>query len=125
MLNRQPYQAYQNNAVNTASGAQLTLMLYNGCVKFIQQGMKAMNEEQFEEKNIAIQKAQSIIQELMLTLDQTIDISKQMLPLYDYVYHQLQQGNIKNDPAFLEDALGFVIEFRDVWKEVMKQGVNT
>lgn len=125
MLNRQPYQAYQNNAVNTASGAQLTLMLYNGCVKFIQQGMKAMNEEHFEEKNTAIQKAQDIIQELMLTLDQTIDISNQMLPLYEYVHHQLQQGNMKNDPSLLEDALGFVIEFRDVWKEVMKQGVST
>src|SRR5690625_3193781 len=99
MLNRQPYQVYQNNAVNTASGAQLTLMLYNGCVKFIQQGMKAMNEEQFEEENIAIQKAQHIIQELMVTLDQTIDSSKQMLPLYNYVYHQLHHGNIKNDPA--------------------------
>jgi len=124
MLGNQAYQAYQNNAVNTASGAQLTLMLYNGCVKFIQQGIKAIEEEQFEAKNTAIQKAQNIIRELMLTLDQEVDISKQMMSLYEYIYHQLQQGNMKNDPKMLEEALDFVIEFRDVWKNVMKQGAR-
>ncbi len=124
MLSKQPYQIYQNNAVNTASGTQLTFMLYNGCVKFIQQGIKAMNEEQYEAKNTAIQKAQNIIQELMLTLDQEVEVSKQLLPLYDFIHHQLQQGNMKNEPALLEEALEFVIEFRDVWKDMMKQEVS-
>lgn len=121
MLRNQSYQAYQNNAVNTASGAQLTFMLYNGCVKFIQQGIKAMNEHNYEAKNTTIQKAQDIIQELMLTLDQEVEIAQQMLPLYEYIHHQLQQGNMKNDPALLEEALTYVMEFRDVWKDVMKQ----
>src|SRR5690625_6981645 len=68
------YQAYQNNAVNTASGEELTLMLYNGCIKFIKQAMKAMEEQNFEAKNTNIQKAQNIIQELMLTLDSNVAI---------------------------------------------------
>ncbi len=120
MLRKQSYQAYQNNAVTTASGAQLTLMLYNGCVKFIQQGMQAMEENKYELKNTSIQKAQDIVQELMLTLDQDVEISQQMMPLYEYIHYQLQQGNMKNDPALLEEALEYVKEFRDVWKEVMK-----
>lgn len=115
-------EAYQNNAIKTASGPQLTMMLYNGCIKFINQGIKALNEKKYEEKNTFIQKAQDIIQELMLTLNQEIEISKQMLSLYDYIYHLLQQGNIKNDIKQLEEALEFVTEFRDTWKEVMKQG---
>lgn len=121
MLRNQSYQAYQNNSVTTASGAQLTLMLYNGCVKFIQQGVKAMEENQFEVKNKAIQRAQDIIQELMLTLNQEVEISKQMLPLYEYIHYQLQQGNMKNDAALLEEALELVMEFRDTWKDVIKQ----
>ena len=125
MLRNQSYQAYQNNAVTTASGAQLTLMLYNGCVKFIQQGMKAMEEKQFEVKNKAIQRAQDIIQELMLTLDQEIEISKQMMPLYEYIHYQLQQGNMKNDITSLEQALELVMEFRDTWKDAMKQETTT
>src|SRR5690625_1197975 len=120
MMTKQ-FQAYQNNSVSTASGPQLTMMLYNGCIKFINQAIKAVNEEDFEAKNTNIQKAQDIVQELMLTLDQNVDISKQLLPLYEFVYYQLQQGNIKNEVNYLEEALAFITDFRNTWKEVMKQ----
>ncbi|WP_373893378.1 flagellar export chaperone FliS [Virgibacillus natechei] len=119
MAMNKPYQIYKNNAVNTASGGELTLMLYNGCMKFIKQAIKDMNENNFEAKNTNIQKAQNIIQELMLTLDKHAEISKQMLPLYDYIQYQLKEGNIKNEVALLEEALQFVTEFRDTWKEVI------
>ena len=114
-------QAYKNNAVTTASGPQLTLMLYNGSIKFINQAVKALKDKNFEEKNNNIQKAQDIIQELMLTLDQDVEISKQLLPLYEFIHYQLQQGNIKNEVHYLEEALEFITEFRNTWKEVMKQ----
>ena len=120
MMSKQ-VEAYQNNAVNTASGPQLTLMLYNGCIKFIKQGMKALEEKDYETKNTNLQKAQSIIQELMITLDRNVEISNQLLPLYEFIHYQLQQGNLKNDLSCLEEALEFVTEFRDTWKEVMKK----
>ncbi|MEC5422853.1 flagellar export chaperone FliS [Virgibacillus sp. C22-A2] len=117
-LNKQ-YQTYQNNSVNTASGGELTLMLYNGCIKFIKQAIKDMNESNHEAKNTNIQKAQNIIQELMLTLDQEVEISGQLLPLYDYMHYQLKEGNVKNDVAILEEVLGFATDFRDTWKQVI------
>lgn len=113
------YKAYQDNAVNTASGGELTLMLYNGGIKFIKQAMKNMDERNYEAKNTNIQKAQNIIRELMLTLDQSVEISKQILPLYDYMHYQLRQANIKNDTALLDEVLRFVTEFRDTWKQVV------
>lgn len=114
-----PYQAYQNNAVQTASGGELTLMLYNGGIKFIRQAIKDLEEKDFEQKNKHIQKAQAIVQELMLTLDPKVEISQQMLPLYEYINHQLTEGNINNDVEHLNEALTFIIEFRDTWKEVI------
>lgn len=120
MMMSKQVQAYQNNTVNTASGPQLTMMLYNGCMKFIKQGMKDLEEKNYEAKNTNLQKAQSIIQELMLTLDQDVEISQQLLPLYDFIHHQLQQGNLKNEMSYLQEALEFVTEFRDAWKEIMK-----
>lgn len=123
-LNKQ-YQTYQNNSVNTASGAELTMMLYNGCIKFIKQAKKNMLDKNFEAKNVNIQKAQNIIQELMLTLDQKIEVSKQILPLYEFMLYQLKEGNIKNDVTLLDEALSFAVEFRDTWKEViLKTGQN-
>ena len=114
-------QAYKDNAVQTASGPQLTLMLYNGCVKFIKQAMKDVEKADYESKNKNVQKAQNIIQELMITLNPEIEISQQMLPMYEFINFQLTEGNIKNEVSHLETALEFVTEFRDTWKEMMKQ----
>lgn len=118
MVNKQ-LEAYKNNSVTTASGPRLTLMLYNGCIKFIQQAMNDMEQNQFEGKNNHIQKAQNIITELMLTLDTKISISKQFLALYEYAHYQLQQGNIKNDTNALEEALEIIVDFRNTWKEAL------
>ncbi|SDQ25316.1 flagellar protein FliS [Virgibacillus subterraneus] len=119
------YQAYQNNSVNTASGGELTLMLYNGCIKFIKQSIKDLQNESFEAKNTNIQKAQNIIHELMVTLDPEVEISQQIMPLYEYIKFQLKEGNVKNDVNLLEEALNYVIEFRDTWKQVIIQTRKT
>ncbi|RLL46653.1 flagella export chaperone FliS [Oceanobacillus piezotolerans] len=113
------YQTYQNNAVNTASGGELTLMLYNGCMKFIKQAIRDMSAKNYEAKNTNIQKAQNIIQELMITLDPKVEISNQIMPLYDYIHFRLKEANVQNDPVILEEVLGFVTEFRDTWKQVI------
>lgn len=117
----QPYQAYQENAVNTASGGELTLMLYNGCIKFIKQAEKSIELKDFSNKNIQLQKAQKIIQELMITLDQNVDIAKQLFPLYEYIYHLLTQINIHNNLDQLNEALELVTELRNTWGEVLKK----
>ncbi|GAA0285503.1 flagellar protein FliS [Gracilibacillus halotolerans] len=117
----QPYQAYKDNSVNTATPGELTLMLYNGCLSFIKQAKKAIETENFEKKNEFIQKSQNIIRELMVTLDQDAPIAKQMLPLYDFAHHALTQGNIQNDTEQLTAAEDIMRQFRDTWKDVVKQ----
>ncbi|WP_143833712.1 flagellar export chaperone FliS [Oceanobacillus senegalensis] len=121
MAMNKAYHTYQNNAVNTASGGELTLMLYNGCMKFIKQSMRDMEANNYEAKNTNIQKAQNIIQELMITLDTKIEISKQMMPLYEYIHFQLKEANVKNDVEKLKEVLGLITEFRDTWKQVILQ----
>ncbi|MEH6986951.1 flagellar export chaperone FliS [Cytobacillus firmus] len=115
-----PYQSYQQNSVNTASPGELTLMLYNGCLKFIHQAKKAIEEKNIEMKNTNIQKAQSIIQELMVTLNMDIDVSKNMMSLYDFMNRRLMEANIKNDASILAEVESLVTEFRDTWKEVIQ-----
>ncbi|WP_404322641.1 flagellar export chaperone FliS [Cytobacillus firmus] len=115
-----PYQSYQQNSVNTASPGELTLMLYNGCLKFIHQAKKAIEEKNIEMKNTNIQKAQSIIQELMVTLNMDIEVSKNIMSLYDFMNRSLMEANIKNDVSILAEVEGLVTEFRDTWKEVIQ-----
>lgn len=114
------YNAYKQNSVTTASPGELTLMLYNGCLKFLAKAKVAVNEKNIEHRNYNIQRSQAIISELMATLNMDIDISKQMMPLYEYMQRRLTEANIKNDAAIVEEVEGLVTEFRDTWKEVIK-----
>lgn len=115
-----PYQTYQQNSVNTASPGELTLMLYNGCLKFINLAKVALKEKNIQEKNTNIQKAQNIITELMATLDPKYEISNQMMSLYDFIRRKLIEANVKNSIESLEEAESLVVEFRDTWKEVIR-----
>ncbi|CAH0132052.1 Flagellar protein FliS [Peribacillus simplex] len=114
-----PYQSYQQNSVNTASPGELTLMLYNGCLKFIMLGKKAIEAGNIEAKNTNIINAQNIIHELMVTLNMDAEVSKDMMSLYDFMNRRLVEANIKNDVAALEEVDGLVTEFRNTWKEVI------
>lgn len=120
MSMRNPYAAYEQNAVATASPGELTLMLYNGCLKFLNQAKSAMEENDYESKNKYIQKAQSIISELMVTLNMDIPVAKHMMQMYDYMNRRLIDANIKNSVEILEEVESFVAEFRDTWKEVIQ-----
>ena len=114
------YNAYKQNSVTTASPGELTLMLYNGCLKFLEKAKVAIVEKNIEERNHYIQRAQAIISEFMSTLNTDIEISNQMMPLYEYMNRRLTEANIKNDIAIVEEVEGLVTEFRDTWKEVIK-----
>ncbi|QHE53590.1 flagellar export chaperone FliS [Pontibacillus sp. HMF3514] len=120
-MSTQAYQAYQNNSVETASPGELTLMLYNGCLKFIKLAKRGIENSDYELKNTNIQKAQKIIQELMVTMNPDYSITEEIMPLYDYINRKLMEANIKNDISMLDEAAEMVTEFRDTWKEVVKQ----
>lgn len=119
-VNSNAFNAYKQNSVTTASPGELTLMLYNGCLKFINRAKVAIDNNNIEERNHYIQRTQAIIGELMSTLNMDMDISKQMLPLYEYMNRRLTEANINNDVKILDEVEGLVTEFRDTWKEVIK-----
>lgn len=116
----QAHRTYQQNSVSTASPGELTLMLYNGCLKFLNKAKEAIHENRINERNENLQKAQKIIQELMVTLNQEYEIAKQMMIMYEYMHYRLIQANIKNDVLMVEEVENLVMEFRDTWKEVIR-----
>lgn len=120
MAINQPYQAYKQNSVTTASPEELTLLLYNGCLKFIKLARKAMEEQNIEQRNINLIKAQNIVQELMVTLNMDVAISHNLMRMYDYLHTRLVEANTKNDAEILNEVEGYIVEFRDTWKEAIQ-----
>lgn len=112
--------AYKQNALQTASRGDLTLLLYNGCLKFIDKADKALSDKNMEHKNKFIMRAQDIIRELMITLKTDTDTGKNMYQLYDFIHRRLIDANINNDKKALQEARDLTLDFRDTWKEIIK-----
>ncbi len=116
------YQKYQQNSVLTASPAELTLMLYNGAIKFCNLAVEAIENNQVQQAHTYSLKAQQIILELKVTLDPNFSEAKSMNSLYDYIMDLLAKGNMKKDKEIILEAKAFIVEFRDLWQQIMKKG---
>ena len=112
--------AYKNNKILTASPAELTLMLYDGAVKFCNIALMALEKDDYNKANDNIIKAERIITEFRATLDFKYPVAKDFDVVYDYIYRRLVDANLKKDSEILEDALKYIKEMRETWREVMK-----
>jgi len=112
---------YKQNTVYTATPEELTLMLYDGCVKFMNIAKYSIENKDITKAHEALIRAQDIITELKTTLDTSYEISSSLIKLYDFVIDRLIDANIKKDIKSIDEALEIVTELRDTWKEAMKQ----
>ena len=115
-----PYAVYQRNKVMTASPAELTLMLYDGAIKFCNIALAGIEEKDIEKAHINIRKANNIIDELQSTLNHKYPVAKDFENVYEYIRDCLIEANVKKDPEVLNEALKHIRTMRDTWKEVMK-----
>lgn len=120
MLANQGYAAYANNKVMTASPAELTLMLYDGAIKFCNLAINAVEEKNIEKAHINIVKIEHIVEEFQATLDHKYPIAKDFDNVYDYLMRRLREANLKKDKEILEEVLTHLRTMRDTWKEVMR-----
>lgn len=120
MMVNNGYNQYKENSVYTATPEELTLMLYNGLVKFIMLAQSAIDEKNIERANNSIIRAQDIVREFQVTLDMKYEVSKHLDSIYDYMYRRLIQANIKKDKEILEEMLEMAKDLRDTWTQAMK-----
>lgn len=113
--------AYGNNRVNTASQAELTLMLYEGAVKFCNIAIVALEKNDYETTNTNIQKCRNIIVELTTTLNHKYPVAEDFKRMYDYIFALLVEANMKKDLELLNRALDELRSMRDIWKEIMSK----
>ena len=116
-----PYEEYQRNKILTASPAEITLMLYEGAIKFCNIAIMAIEQDDMEKAHINIMKTQRIIEEFRNTLDRKYQVAEEFDKIYVYVLQRLFEANIKKDKAVLEEVNTHLRSLRDTWKEVMKR----
>ncbi len=120
MINN-PYAKYANNRIVTASPAELTLMLYEGAIKFCNIAILGIEEGSIQKAHDNITKAERIIQELKITLNHKYPVAKDFENIYNYLIRRLHQANMKKDKEILEEVNVHLRSVRDTWKEVMRK----
>ncbi len=115
-----PYATYQQNSINTASGPELTLMLYNGAIKFCNIAVEAIENKNVAKAHENIIKVENIIDELRATLNKKYPIALEMDEIYAYIYKLLVDGNMKKDAQKVQDACMLIRTYRDAWQVAMK-----
>ena len=113
------YSQYNNSKIMTASPAQLTLMLYEGAIKFCNIAIVAIENNDIVKAHTNIRKVENIISEFRATLNFKYPVAKEFENVYVYLYDRLVQANIHKDKEILEEVLGHLRTMRDTWKEVM------
>ena len=114
------YAQYNNNKVMTASPAELTLMLYEGAIKFCNLAEMGIEQKDIEKAHTNIIKVQKIIDYLRQTLDMKYDVAKDFDNIYSYLSMRLVEANMKKDIEILKEINTHLHSVRDTWKEVMK-----
>jgi flagellar protein FliS len=121
MYTNQAFNQYRDQSVLTAGPGELVLMLYDGCLKQIRLARLAIEEKLLEQKNSSLMKAQSIVSELMATLNFDYEISDSLYALYDYFLNELITANIDLDTKRLDNVENMLGELRDTWEQMIKQ----
>ncbi len=111
---------YLEQKVMAAKPEELTLMLYEGAIKFLKKAKLFNDQKEITKSHESNLRAQAIVEELRATLDMNVKISEEFERLYIYMNERLVEANINKDNTILDEVIGLLGEFRDAWKQAMK-----
>jgi flagellar protein FliS len=111
--------AYRKVEVETASPEKLVVMLYNGAIKHVEEGKRAIAAQDLRATHDHLLRAQEIVTELRGALDLTAgEIAFNLDRIYDYLHRLLVQANLKKYAAPLDECLTHLRDLRDTWAEI-------
>jgi len=116
------YRVYQEQAVLTASPGKLILFLYDRAISLLNQAQKALNNNEGEKAHNSLVGAQSILWELISSLDYKVEpLAQNLFLLYDYMLQRLVEANLKKDKEIIEEVKGMLVELKESWIVVVKE----
>jgi flagellar protein FliS len=116
------YAQYNNSKILTATPAELTLMLYDGAIKFCNIAIIAVEQKDIQKAHTNITKVERIIDYFRQTLDMSYPVAQDFERVYEYLSRRLVEANVKKDKEILEEVNRHLHSMRDTWKEVMRRG---
>ena len=116
-----PYEQYRQQGVMVANPVELIIMLYDGCVKNLKLAGMAIKDNNFQEANEGLQKAQDIVSELIMSLDFHYPIAKELMSIYDFLINSIVNINISKKAQDIDPLIEILGELRKSWTHVLKE----
>jgi len=113
---------YQKSNIETASREQILIMLYDGCIQFLNKAKLAFPDKNYEEIHNNLMGAQRILNEFINTLDHDVNpqLSANLQSLYEYFIRRLVQANVKHQIEPVEEVLRLVKNLRNTWAKAIE-----
>ena len=117
-----PAKAYKNTNINTASRGDLVVMLYDGFLRYANQAVTAIGDQDPARTGKFIGKAMAIVQELAASLnpEPNPELAKSLEALYFFVEDQLLKANQRRDPERVLSCIHIMKDLRDAWAEAAR-----
>ncbi len=120
---------FLKNMVESASPGQLIVLLYEGCLQWLQMAkLEVKKNTDAEIPNWSsysqyMNKAHDIVTHLQESLreDQSKEISDRLFALYDFVKGKIAHANAYKNLQDIDDASVVMKDLKDTWKEVLKK----
>lgn len=111
---------YRGVQLNTASPAQLVVMLYDGIFRFVGEADEAFGRNDRARAGERIGRAIAIVDELAATLDTSHapELAENLLALYGFCKRRLFDANLGRDRAALADVVTSLTPLREAWASV-------
>ncbi len=108
---------YLKTKVMTAGPAELRLMLFDGAVKFAEQGRQGLAAKDYEAAYNGISRCQEILAELMNSLDpkHAPDLCRKLSGLYAFMMTRLMTASSERDPEIVKEVLSLLEFERETW----------
>ena len=112
---------YQATQISTATKEQLLLITYDIGIRSCQIAEGALEEKDYELSNKELVRAQSVIRELMVTLnvERGGEVAENLMRLYDFMHRYLVQANIDKDASKVSIVANMLKELRQTWEEAL------
>jgi flagellar protein FliS len=112
--------AYRQQSVLTATPGQLVVMLYDGCLRFLNQTSHAMREENWGQASMRLARAEAVITELLTTLDleQGGEIASRLQGIYVFCLRELTEARRNQDPEMVDQIGELLAELRESWAQI-------
>lgn len=118
MLN--PFEQYKKTSVTTMTKGELLILLFDEAIKKLNQGKLLMENNDYDNANISLEKTRKIFNHLIVTLDDKYQISKDLADMYMFFNTEIIKSSSTKSPEYIEQILPMIKDLRNTWAEADK-----